>query len=341
MIVVQDALDALDLPNGSVVTIGNYDGIHLGQRAVLDRVVERARELELPSVLVTFDPHPLRVLRGEGPSLLTTRAQKEALLEQASLEYLLWIRFTPEFARTPAEQFVREFLHGTLGVRELYVGSGFAFGHQRQGDLAMLRALGVELDFEALAIDEVRRGGRAVSSTRIRDLLRRGEVAESIDLLGRPYAIGGHIVRGDRMGKRLGWPTINLAPENELLPGDGVYVTEVYFPSFPGTFGAVTNIGTRPTVYENYSRVVDSHILDFSSDVYGETVELRFFKRLREEQIFPSMMDLSAQIGRDVESAREYFRGQARLDQMTGKEGTPETTVDASALAGPSSPNAD
>jgi riboflavin kinase/FMN adenylyltransferase len=333
VIIVQDALDALDLPHGTVVTIGNYDGIHLGQRAVLERVVVRGRELELPSAVVTFAPHPLSVVRGEGPPLLTTRGQKEALLAETEIDYLLWIRFTQDFSRTPAKEFVRDFLHGTLGVREIHVGSGFVFGHQRAGDLALLQELGSELGFEAHAVAEVRRGGSPVSSSRIRELLRHGEVGEVSELLGRVYAIDGRIVRGDRMGKRLGWPTINLESDNALLPADGVYVSEVFFPSFPGTFGAVTNIGTRPTVYENYGRVVESHILDFSSDVYGEVAELRFFKRLREEQIFQSMMDLSAQIGRDVESAREYFRGQARLDEMTRRQGAPESAADAGAPA--------
>ena len=138
-------------------------------------------------------------------------------------------------------------------------------------------------------------------------------------MLGRPYAIAGVIARGDRMGKRLGWPTINLVPENELLPADGVYAGQVFFQSFPATFECAINIGTRPTVYENYQRVVESHILDFKSDVYGERVELRFWKQLREERIFPTVMDLSSQIGRDVESTREFF-ARRRAEQGAAPE---------------------
>jgi len=135
-------------------------------------------------------------------------------------------------------------------------------------------------------------------------------------MLGRPFAIEGLVARGDRMGKRLGWPTVNLAPHNELLPADGVYACRVFFPSFPATFDCVTNIGTRPTLYENYQRVVESHVLDFRADVYGERVELSFYKRLREERVFPSVMDLSAQIGRDVQATREYFEVRRRLENQ-------------------------
>ena len=154
---------------------------------------------------------------------------------------------------------------------------------------------------------------RAVPS-RIRRAVGEGSVAEAGEMLGRPYTLTGTIARGDRMGQKLGWPTINVLPENKLLPANGVYVSRVHFPSFPATFDCVTNVGTRPTVYENYQRVVESHILDFKADVYGERVELHFHKRLREERIFPTVMDLSAQIGRDVEATREHF-ARRRLEQ--------------------------
>jgi riboflavin kinase/FMN adenylyltransferase len=313
MQVIHDALHAGDLPRGVVATIGNYDGVHRGQRRVLDLVNSRARAAGLHSAVITFDPHPLTVLHPEGAvRLLTTQAQKEALLDQADIDYVLVVRFTPEFARMPARSFVRDFLWGALEAREIYVGSRFAFGHRREGDLSLLRQMGETFGFAAFAVDEVTYLGEPISSTRVRNALAQGDVALARELLGRPYAITGLVARGDRMGKRLGWPTINLAPDNDLVPFDGVYASRVFFPSFPATFDAVTNIGTRPTVYENYQRVVESHILDFSADVYGETVELRFYKRLRGERTFPSMMDLSAQIGRDVETARAVF---AALEQ--------------------------
>jgi riboflavin kinase/FMN adenylyltransferase len=315
MHVIQDAYNSSDLPRGGIAAIGNFDGVHRGQRAVLDRAVERARELQAPAVVVTFDPHPLAVLRpDQAPTPITTLRQKEALLEEAGVAVMLVIRFSPDLARTSARAFVRDFLHGRLGLQEVYVGSGFVFGHEREGNLELLREMGEELGFTASGVEEVVHQGERVSSTRIRQAIAGGKVGEAAEMLGRPYTISGVIARGDRMGKRLGWPTINLVPDNKLLPADGVYVGRVFFPSYPATFDCVTNIGTRPTVYENYQRVVESHVLDFKADVYGQRVDLSFYKRLREERIFPTVMDLSSQIGRDVEATREFF-ARRRMEQ--------------------------
>ncbi len=301
--------------------MGNFDGIHRGQRALLDLMVARARELAVPAVVVTFDPHPVAVLRPEqAPLPLTTLEQREKLLDEAGVDVVLVIRFTPEFARTPARNFARDFLHGKLDLREVYVGASFQFGHRREGDLPLLRELGASFGFAAFGVEEVTLGGERISSTRIRQALAEGRVEDARELLGRPYSITGIVVRGDRMGQRLGWPTINLKPENKLIPADGVYVSRCFLPSYPASFDAVTNIGTRPTVYENYQRVVESHILDFKADVYGERVELSFWKRLREERIFPTMMDLAAQIGRDVEAGREYLLRQRAAAPVAGEE---------------------
>lgn len=322
MLVVHDAYasQSTDTPRGGVGAIGNFDGLHLGQRAIIDRVVARARELGVPAVVITFDPHPLTVLRPEqAPLPLTTPEQKEKLLEEAGVDVVLILRFTPELARVPARQFVRELLHGRLGLREVYVGSSFVFGHGREGDLEILQEMGRELGFEAFGVDEVFWGGDRISSTRIRRAVGEGKIEDAAAMLGRPYSISGVIARGDRMGQRLGWPTINLMSDHKLLPHDGVYAGRVFFPSFPATFDCATNVGTRPTVYENYQRVVESHILDFKSDVYGKRVEISFYKRLREERIFPSVMDLAAQIAKDVDAAREYFARRRALEQ----EGAP------------------
>lgn len=321
MLVVQDAFHSSDLPHGGVGAIGNFDGIHRGQRALLDLMVARARDLGVPAVVITFDPHPVAVLRPEqAPLPLTTLEQREKLLDEAGVDVVLVIRFTPEFARTPARNFARDFLHGKLALQEVYVGASFQFGHRREGDLPLLRELGASFGFAAFGVDEVVLGGERVSSTRIRHALLEGRVEEAREMLDRPYTITGIVVRGDRMGQRLGWPTINLKPENRLIPADGVYVSRCFFPSYPASFDAVTNIGTRPTVYENYQRVVESHILEFKADVYGERVELSFWKRLREERIFPTMMDLATQIGRDVEAAREYALRQRALAPLAADE---------------------
>ncbi len=280
---------------------------------MLERVTARAAETGLTPVVVTFEPHPLAVLRpAEAPPRLTSAAHKEELLAAAGIGTLLVVAFTPDFARTPAEAFVREFLHGRLGLGEIHVGTGFTFGHRREGDLALLARLGAELGFAVREVEPVTDGGERISSTRVRRAIAEGRVEAAAALLGRPHSIRGTIARGDRMGQRLGWPTANLEPEGELVPHDGVYATRSRFAE--GEFDSVTNIGTRPTVYENYRRVVESHILGFAGDAYGRAVELFFYKRLREERIFPTVMDLSAQIGRDVEATREFFSARRRLE---------------------------
>ncbi len=314
MQVIHDALRSADLPYGAIATIGNYDGIHRGQQRVLSRVVERARAEEVPAVAISFDPHPVSVLRPEvAPPLLTPGAQREKLIADMGIDVLLLIRFNNEFAHTEARDFVVHYLHEQLALMEIYVGESFVFGHRRGGDLGLLQQLGDKLGFKAFGVEELTCRGDVISSTRIRGAVAEGRTEDAMELLGRPYALCGTIVRGDRMGMRLGWPTINLMPDNELQPPDGVYTGQVHFPSLPATFDCATNIGTRPTVYEHYQHVVESHILDFSSDVYGERAEIRFFKRLREEKMFPTVMDLSAQIGRDVEVTREYFATRRRL----------------------------
>jgi riboflavin kinase/FMN adenylyltransferase len=315
MHVVNDAFNSSDLPRGGVATIGNFDGVHRGQRAILDRAVARAGELNAPAVVITFDPHPLTVLAPErAPVALTTPSQKEALLGEAGITEMLVVRFTPDFSRVTGEAFVRDFLHEKLRLREVYVGADFVFGHGRDGNLELLQRMGSELGFAAHGVEEVILGGERISSTRIRRSLSEGKVAAAADLLGRPYAIAGVIARGDRMGQRLGWPTINVVSDNKLLPANGVYACRVFFPSYPATFDGVTNIGTRPTVYENYQRVVESHVLGFKDNVYGKRVELQFYKRLRDEKMFPNVMDLSAQIGRDVEATREYVASRRRME---------------------------
>lgn len=329
MLIVADARRSTDLPRGCVATVGNFDGLHRGQRAIVDRVVERARELGAPSALLTFEPHPLEVLAPErAPLRIVTPRQRERLLEEAGLDVLLTLSFDADLAALSAEEFVRRILVDALHVREVYVGTQFRFGRGRSGNLDLLRKMGSELGFEAFGVAERMADGEPVSSSRIRRAIQEGQVERAAGLLGRPFSLAGTVVRGDRMGKKLGWPTINVRPEGELEPLEGVYATRVYFPSFPARFDSVTNIGTRPTVYENYQRVIESHVFDFGSDVYGERVELYFFRRLRDEMLFPSVMALSAQIRRDVEATREYFSMLRRSEASTGASSVAERNED-------------
>ena len=308
--VVRDPLRSTDLPRGGIATIGNFDGVHLGHRRILEKVVARAREADRPSVAITFEPHPLSVLRPDhAPRRLQTLRQKEEALESIGIENLLVIPFTRDFSLTEPEEFVHSVLRTRLAVSEIYLGSHFAFGRGKRGDIALLKRMGPECGFVASSVEEVISDGEAISSTRIRSAIARGDVVRANAMLGREYEIDGLVAKGDKVGRKIGYPTINLEPENELHPADGVYVTQIHIQSFERRFDCVTNIGRRPTVYEDYATVIETFVLDFSANVYGERVRLFFFERLREERRFPSVTALSDQIGRDIEETRKYFEG--------------------------------
>jgi len=306
--VVRDPLRETDLPRGGIATIGNFDGVHLGHRRILEAVVARARETDRPSIAITFEPHPLSVLRPDrAPRRLQTLHQKEEAIEALGVENLLVIPFTRDFSLIEPEEFVRSVLEERLAVSELFLGSHFAFGRGKRGDLALLTRMGPECGFVASGVEEVFFEGEPISSTRIRTAIARGDVRRANAMLGREYELDGLVARGDKVGRKIGYPTINLEPENELHPGDGVYVTQIHIRSFGRRFDCVTNIGRRPTVYEDYATTIETYVLDFSADVYGEKVRLFFFDRLREERKFPSVTDLSEQIGRDIQATRDYF----------------------------------
>jgi riboflavin kinase/FMN adenylyltransferase len=291
-----------------VATIGNFDGLHRGHRAILDRIRERARATGGESLLITFDPHPLTVLAPErAPRMLTTRRQKLALLDESALDYVLVLPFTMELASVDAEAFVRDDLVEGLGVREIYVGANFNFGRGREGTADLLVRLCAGLGVRAEVVPEVRSLGSPISSSRIRRALLSGEVELARDLLGRPYAIEGKVVRGAGRGAGLGFPTANLQTPNDLVPQDGVYVTLAAVEAAPRP--SVTNIGTRPT-FGAADRVIETHLLDPpAGDLYDRPIELRFLARLRAELKFGSAAALVEQVRRDVERAREFFRG--------------------------------
>ncbi len=308
MLVVKDPYRPVDLPRRGIVTIGNFDGVHLGHQKMLRDVAERAAELDCPSVVVTFDPHPLKVLHPEGaPRMIQTLRQREEALEACGIDAVVIVPFTRDFSLTPADEFVRDLLLRRLAAREIHVGHRFVFGKGKGGDFDLLTRLGAEQGTAVVAIEDVGDEEGAFSSTRIRRALEAGDVGTATRLLGRPHVMDGIIAKGDRMGRKIGFPTINLKAENELFPRDGVYVGTVLIRSFERTFQCVTNIGRRPTVYEDYATTIESYILDFSSDVYGEPIRLSFLERLRDEMTFASMLELTAQIRRDVESTRRYF----------------------------------
>ena len=265
----------------------------------------------IDSAVITFEPHPLDVLRPERPpERITLGPQKRSLIEALGVDALVEVRFSPDFAATSAREFVEAFLHQKLDVREFYVGSRFGFGRNREGNLDLLEEMGESLGFRVDGIEEVAADGNTISSTRIRNAIREGDVEEAASMLGRTFAIVGEVIRGEGRGKQHGWPTINIEVEHQLMPAEGVYASQVWLPALNKTLEGVTNIGCRPTFPGGRDVVVETHLFDFESDIYGEKVELGFVARLRGEQRFDSVEDLIRQIGEDATLAREYLQRQ-------------------------------
>ena len=308
MLVVQDPLRQTDLPVGGIATIGNFDGMHVGHQEIVRGVVARARELGRPSVVITFHPHPLSIVAPDRvPLQILTLAQKEEILESLGVETVLVIPFSHEFSRWSAEKFIREFLVSALGVREVRIGVDFCFGAGREGTLALLESFGHDLGLEVVVVPQVRIRGIRVSSTLLREAIRKGAMRVVNLLLGRTFYVDGRVATGQRLGRKIGFPTVNLDTANQLFPQSGVFITSSRFETYSQHFGSVTNIGVRPTLYENYGTTIESHILDFASNVYGDSVRLYFHKLLRREQQFRSALELTHQIRNDIDRTRAWF----------------------------------
>ncbi|MDQ6802879.1 MAG: bifunctional riboflavin kinase/FAD synthetase [Acidobacteriota bacterium] len=308
MLVLHDPLRQTDLPRGCIATIGNFDGMHIGHQEIIRGVVEQARAMQRPSTVITFHPHPLSIVAPDRvPKQILTLAQKEELLRSMDVDALLVVPFTHQFSRWTADRFIDEFLVSALQVKEVRIGRDFCFGAGREGNLAKLQAAGVRHGFAVHGIEEVRIRGIRVSSSIVRDAINKGTMRAVSLALGRTYFIDGRVVTGQRLGRKIGFPTVNIEPTNELHPGGGVYVTTSRLDSFARPFASVTNIGVRPTLYENYALTIESHIFDFDSDVYGDMVRLYFHHLLRREQQFRSALELNNQIHLDIERSRRYF----------------------------------
>src|SRR5436309_11070791 len=270
-----------------VLALGNFDGLHRGHRKILDRVQRVAGERGATSVVMTFDPHPPRVVRPDkAPPLLMTHAQKLEALARTGLQGEAIVPFTVEHSRWDPEMFVRAVLVDWLRVAEVWVGANFLFGHDRAGNFSLLRTLGPRYGFKGEKIDPVRYKDFVVSSTRIRRLIAEGRVDEAAALLGHPYSIEGHVVRGDERGRALGFPTANLCTENELLPPHGVYATTITIDGIIRP--SVTNVGCRPTVDHSGKTTVETHVFDFDRNLYGAAVRVGFVQRMRDERAFES-----------------------------------------------------
>jgi riboflavin kinase/FMN adenylyltransferase len=303
-------------PEGTVVTIGAYDGVHLGHRTVIGLVRQLAAERGLRSAVVTFDRHPASVVRPESaPRLLTDLEQKLELLGETDIDYCLVITFDEARSQEAAEDFVEEVLVDCLNARDVVVGEDFHFGHRRAGNVPLLRKLGAELGFEVEGLELVGPDGRPgsedmlVSSTRIRHALVEGEVAAAHALLGRDYEVRGVVARGDKRGRELGFPTANVSvPGDILLPADGIYAGWFERPD-GSVHPSAIYLGRRPTFYvEAHVSLLEAHLLDFDGDLYDEHVKVRFMARVREDMKFDSVEALVDQTRRDVDRVREILR---------------------------------
>ncbi|MFO7883297.1 MAG: bifunctional riboflavin kinase/FAD synthetase [Desulfobacteraceae bacterium] len=292
----------------AVVTLGNFDGVHRGHQALFRQIIKKAEETGGTSVVITFEPHPLRALGHNGPPLITRRDQKFELISDTGIDKLICIPFTKEFATISARDFIRDFLINKIGMTAIVVGPDYSFGRGREGNIELLREEGKARGFDVFVpdwINDAETGKERISSTKIRDLVMAGRVDETPKYLGRHYQIRGKVVKGrDRGGSQIGFPTANIKLHDEICPKSGVYAVTVETDS--KKFKGVANIGYSPT-FDDHIFTIEVHILDFSEDIYNQRIRVNMIKRLRSEKKFSGIEELSAQIRQDIVQARKIL----------------------------------
>lgn len=299
------SLDEIKKPfKNPVLTIGNFDGVHRGHLGLFNKVKERAKAVGGQSIVMTFEPHPAKVMRpGNGPLLITPTDQKLELMEQAGIDVVICVPFDLAFAAISAEDFVKDILVTKIGIKEMVVGYDYTFGYQRQGNLELLRKMGQELGFLVQVIGPVEINQNPVSSTSIRQLVQAGQIKEAKDQLGRDFQINGKVVQGQGRGKKLlGFPTANLYWADALYPKPGVYAVRVTLEG--RTYYGVTNVGYNPT-FENQVLSIETHIFDFAMNIVDKTIKIEFIERIRDEKKFQNIKELSNQIALDIRSAKK------------------------------------
>jgi riboflavin kinase/FMN adenylyltransferase len=298
--------DNAGIARGTVLTLGVFDGLHLGHQRIMQTVVESANATGAVPTVITFDPHPRAVLHPENaPPLLQTLDQRLANFEVLGIKQTIVIRFDKEFAGIDAETFLRDIVHERLQAREVFLGKGFFFGRNRGGNIELLREMSKRLGFFADEVPEVRLRGARISSSKIRQLLADGKVNLARRMLGRPYGVEGQIIHGLQRGRTIGFPTANLHPHNRVIPRFGVYATATLI---DGRWRrSITNVGVRPTFDDDQNPSIESYIFDFDGDLYGDVLRVRFLHRIRDERKFSGIDELRAQIERDTRHALSYF----------------------------------
>ena len=288
--------------DASGVTIGNFDGVHRGHAEIFAHLKQKSSERNLPSVVVTFEPHPLKILAPESaPSLITTFAQKAALIAGCGIDHLVVVPFTTEFSRLPARDFVLEILCGSLGMRHIIIGHDYAFGRGREGNYQTLQTLGALNGFTLEDLPPIGEEGVVFSSSLVRSAVTVGDMDAASHILGRYYQISGTVVHGREIGQAIGFPTANIATANELLPSDGVYAVMVEVDG--QLVKGACNIGCNPTT-SGKTRTIEVFLLEFSSCIYNHEITLHFVRKLRSERLFPDISALKAAIGQDVQDTR-------------------------------------
>jgi len=305
-----DNIDSITKPfDNAVITIGNFDGVHIGHQALFHEVIEKADAINGTSIAITFNPHPVRVLKQNGhPPLITVHEQKTELIEKTGIDVLICIPFTFDFASISAGDFVRDLLVKRIGMKAIVVGKDYTFGKNREGNLEFLKRCAKEYDFEVIVANWVPISNNLqerISSTKIRELVTDGKVAEAQQLLGRYYQVRGTVMTGrNRGGRLLGFPTANIKLQDELCPKTGVYAVTVEY--MESRYKGVANIGYSPTFADNIF-TVEVHILDFNENIYGRNIRINFISRIRDELKFADIDQLSEQIRKDIDKARKIL----------------------------------
>lgn len=301
--------DNANILRGTVLTLGVFDGLHLGHQRIMEKVVSRAQQIGAVPTTITFDPHPRAVLHPENaPPLLQTLDQRLANFAFLGIEQAIVIRFDKAFAAQDAETFLHDIVHERLQAKEVYLGKGFFFGKNRGGNIELLRKMSKELGFFADEVSEVTLRGTRISSSKIRNLLAEGKVNLVRRMLGRPYGVEGQIVHGFERGRTIGFPTANLKPNNRVIPKFGVYATATLINN--EWRKSITNVGVRPTFEDETAPSIETFIFDFDGDLYGDVLRVRFLHRIRDERKFNGIEELKTQIERDTNHALLYFKRQ-------------------------------
>ncbi|NGP76332.1 bifunctional riboflavin kinase/FAD synthetase [Balneolaceae bacterium YR4-1] len=293
----------------SVVTVGTFDGVHAGHRAIMDTVLRKAEERNARSVIVTFDPHPREIINpgDAGIKLLTTLPERREILEELGIDRMVVIPFDRDFSLLSSEEFIRDIIYGKIGVAEFVIGYDHHFGKDREGSIETVEQLGKELGFETYVVSKREVGAKTVSSTAIRNAIsEKGDVEEAAEFLQRLYRLNGTVIHGDKRGKEIGYPTANIKPEDsrKIIPKDGVYAVDVRYEG--KWYHGMMNIGTRPT-FDEQVRSLEVHLFDFDEEIYGKEVQVRFVKRIRDEKKFSSVDELISQLQKDEKEAKEIL----------------------------------